>query len=69
MSEEEAPVLARECAAQLETSVSSLYRMARAGIVPCIRVGMQGRGVRFVPKEVRQALANRPAWSSQTAHI
>jgi hypothetical protein len=36
--------------------------MARQKIVPCQRTGVKGRGVRFVPRDVRQALQDRPAW-------
>jgi predicted DNA-binding transcriptional regulator AlpA len=63
MSPEDHPILARECAPLVGTSISCLYRMARQNIVPCHRTGVKGRGVRFVPKEVRQALQGRPAWS------
>jgi predicted DNA-binding transcriptional regulator AlpA len=63
MIQDETPIHARDCAPLVGASVSSLYRMARQNIVPCHRTGVKGRGVRFVPKEVRQALQNRAAWS------
>lgn len=62
MLHQEKPVLARECAPLVGASISSLYRMARQNIVPCHRTGVRGRGVRFIPEEVRQALQGRPAW-------
>ncbi len=65
MMNDERPMLARNCAQMVGTSVSCLYRMARQNIVPCHRVGVRGRGVRFIPKEVRQALQARPAWMSK----
>jgi len=37
----------------------SAYRMAKAGIIPSIRVGLKRRGVRFDPKMVIEALAQR----------
>lgn len=64
MSADKMPILARECAAKVGTSISCLYRMARRNIIPCHRVGVSGRGVRFVVREVREALQNRPAWDS-----
>lgn len=67
MNHEDHPVLARECAPLVGTSVSCLYRMARHNIVPCHRTGVKGRGVRFVPSEVRQALLERPAWEPTRA--
>lgn len=63
MSLDETPMLARECAPLVGTSVSCLYRMARQNIVRVIRTGVKGRGVRFIPREVRQAMQQRPAWT------
>lgn len=62
MDQDDTPLLARECAPLVGSSVSCLYRMARRNIVPCHRTGVKGRGVRFVVREVRQALQERPAW-------
>jgi|CXWL01.1.fsa_nt_gi hypothetical protein len=62
MTKDDVPVLARECAPLVNTSVDELYRMARLNIVPVQRTGVKGRGLRFVPTEVRAALAARPAW-------
>lgn len=53
---------AQKCAPLVGTSVSALYKMARHGIVPCLRNGIAGRGVRFIPSEVKAALQARPAW-------
>ena len=58
----EVPVLARECAPLVNTSVDELYRMARLNIIPVQRTGVKGRGLRFVPREVKAALAARPVW-------
>lgn len=65
MAHQEKAVFARECASLLGASVSSLYRMARQNIIPCHRTGVRGRGVRFIPEEVRQALQRRPAWKAE----
>jgi len=69
MRSDDRPMLARECAPLVGASVSCLYRMARKNIVPCHRTGVQGRGVRFIPKEVRQALQQRPAWTPSAHNI
>lgn len=62
MDRDDMPMQAKECAPRVGTSLSSLYKMARQKIVPCQRTGVKGRGVRFVPRDVRQALQDRPAW-------
>lgn len=62
MNQEERPILAKQCASLVNTSVDELYRMARIGIIPVQRTGVRGRGLRFVPSDVRAALAARPAW-------
>src|SRR5262245_54170280 len=54
---------AKTCASQVGSSASSLYKLAKMGVIPCLRVGPKGRGLRFIPSEVRQALQNRPAWT------
>jgi hypothetical protein len=36
------------------------YRLAKAGIIPSYKMGVKGRGIRFNPEEVLQAL-RRPA--------
>lgn len=58
----ESPVTARECEPRVNTPSTMLYRMARQGLIPCIRTGLSGRGVRFIPSEVLAALRARPAW-------
>jgi excisionase family DNA binding protein len=60
---QEISVRANECASLVGTSVSCLYRMARQNLIPVQRTGVKGRGVRFVPSEVKAALAARPAWT------
>lgn len=62
MVNDEMPVKARECAPMVGTSLSCLYRMARQSLIPVHRTGLAGRGVRFIPRDVRAALAARPAW-------
>jgi len=69
MSRDETPVLARECAPLVGSSISALYRMAQRKIIPCVRTGVRGRGLRFIPREVRQALQERPAWSKATRAV
>lgn len=61
-SSTENPVTARECEPHVNAPSSMLYRMARQGLIPCIRIGLSGRGVRFIPSEVLAALRARPAW-------
>lgn len=58
----EQAVTAQECAPLVGSTISSLYKMADLGIVPCLRTGITGRGIRFIPSEVRAALKARPAW-------
>ena len=55
-------VTAQVCAPLVGSTISSLYKMADLGIVPCLRTGISGRGIRFIPSEVRAALKARPAW-------
>jgi len=43
-------------ASQFETSRSSIYRMADAGIIPSIRVGSKLGGRRFDEEAVREAM-------------
>lgn len=61
-SHSEMAVTAQECAPLVGCKPSSLYKMADAGIIPCLRTGLMGRGIRFIPSEVRAALKTRPAW-------
>jgi|CXWL01.1.fsa_nt_gi predicted DNA-binding transcriptional regulator AlpA len=67
--QEDKPVFARQCAPMVGTSPGELYRMARKNIVPCQRTGVKGRGVRFIPKDVRLALQQRPAWAPSAHNI
>ncbi len=60
----EQAVPAHVCAPLVGSSISGLYRLAKAGSVPCLRVGVRGRGLRFIPSAVRQALQKRSAWSN-----
>jgi hypothetical protein len=61
-TEPEPAVTAQDLASQLKTPTSVVYRMAKLGLIPCLRTGMTGRGIRFIPSEVRAALKNRSAW-------
>ena len=47
---------ANRCSRALGITKGCLYRMAREGMIPSYRVGMQKRCVRFDLEEVRQAL-------------
>jgi len=53
----ESAVGAKVIAEQLNVAVSSVYRMARLGLIPGLVVGPRGGGIRFFPSEVRKALA------------
>ena len=61
-TEDEPAVTAQECAPLVGTTPSTLWKMAERNVVPCLRTGLAGRGIRFIPSEVRAALKNRPAW-------
>ena len=50
-------VNARELADILGWTQDTVYRKARAGAIPCVRLGK--RGTRFIPSEVIQSLKNR----------
>lgn len=58
----ETAVTAQECGPLVGTTASTLWRMAEQGLIPCLRTGLTGRGIRFIPSEVRAALRARPAW-------
>ena len=49
-------VSAATAARKLGITKGCLYRMAREGIIPSYRVGVQLRGVRFDVEEAREAL-------------
>ena len=59
----EPAVPTKVCATAVGVSVTGLLKMAEHGIAPCLRVGVRGRGLRFVISEVREALRARPPWS------
>lgn len=59
----EIAVTAQVCAPMVGTSVSTLFKMAEKGVIPCLRTGLTGRGLRFLPSEVISALRARPAWT------
>jgi predicted DNA-binding transcriptional regulator AlpA len=58
----EAALTARQCAPLVGTTASMLWRMAEQNLIPCLRTGITGRGIRFIPSEVLAALKSRPAW-------
>jgi predicted DNA-binding transcriptional regulator AlpA len=64
----EQAVTARECAPLVGTTASTLWRMAEQNLIPCLRMGLTGRGLRFIPSEVRAALKARPAWVDPASH-
>lgn len=51
---------AKETAQKLGVTNGTFYRMARAGLIPAVRIGT-GRGLRFEFEEVKAALAQRSA--------
>ena len=54
---------AKPTAEELGISTFTLYRCARAGLIPVHRLG---RAVRFDITEVRAALRQNPAWNPPT---
>ena len=66
--EPEIAVTAQECGPLVGTTASTLWRMAEQGLIPCLRTGLTGRGIRFIPSEVRTALKARPAWVDPASH-
>jgi hypothetical protein len=67
-AEIEAAVTAQECGPLVGTTASMLWRMAEQNLIPCLRTGLSGRGIRFIPSEVRAALKARPAWVDPAPH-
>lgn len=63
---DEPAVTAQECSPLVGTAASTLWKMAEMGVIPCLRTGLTGRGIRFIPSEVRAALKARPAWVDPT---
>jgi len=59
MDQTEMAVRAGECARLAGVGESTLRLMARRGIIPVVRIGVSGRGVRFIPREVIAALRAR----------
>lgn len=51
---------AKDTAQKLGVTLGTLYRMARAGVIPAVRIGM-GRGLRFDFEEVKSALTRSPS--------
>jgi excisionase family DNA binding protein len=51
---------AKETAQKLGVTLGTLYRMARAGVIPAVRIGT-GRGLRFDFEEVKSALTRSPS--------
>jgi hypothetical protein len=64
----EKAVTVDECAPLVESGTSVLYRMIKLGLIPCLRTGISGRGIRVLPSEVRAALKARPAWVDPAPH-
>lgn len=62
----ECAVNATEAAKRLSMARSSLYRMAKAGLIPCFYVGPQRCGIRFIISEVIEALSERPQIDKQS---
>lgn len=53
------PTTIKLCAPLVATCQSELRRMVKARLVPSLRTGMKGKGVRVIPAEVLDALRNR----------
>ncbi|NOS83150.1 MAG: hypothetical protein HOP32_16370 [Nitrospira sp.] len=47
--------------------VGTIYRMAKAGLIPCYRTGVTKRGIRFNRDEVLRAIRQPAANESQAA--
>lgn len=56
MTEMDRPTRIRECARLVATSESSLRKMCSAGLLPVLRTGPRGRGVRLIPREVIEVM-------------
>ena len=67
-TETELAVTAKECAPLVGVTAPQIWRLAERGIIPCLRTGITGRGLRFLPSEVRAALRSRPAWTDPASH-
>lgn len=67
-TEMETAVTAQECGPLVGTTASTLWRMAVQGLIPCLRTGLSGRGIRFIPSEVIAAMRARPAWVDPAPH-
>jgi len=52
---------ATELARLLGQAKSSVYRLAKAGLIPSFAAGPRLRGLRFDPAEVREALRRQPS--------
>jgi excisionase family DNA binding protein len=52
---------AKKAAEVVGVPVGTLYRLARAGIVPSFKVGIKRRGIRFRASELIDALRSEPA--------
>lgn len=50
----------KEIAKRLGVTVGTVYRMARTGVIPAVRIGT-GRGLRFDFEDVKSALSERLA--------
>jgi predicted DNA-binding transcriptional regulator AlpA len=58
---------AKKLAAMLGQAKSSVYRLAKMGVLPCYKAGPRQRGIRFDVAECRAAL-RRQATQNQEVH-
>lgn len=47
---------------------SVVYKMIKEGLIPCLRIGASGRGIRIIPSEARAALRSRAGWVDPASH-
>ena len=67
--DEEIARRAAECAKFAGIGESTLRLMGRRGLIPVVRVGVSGRGVRFIVRDVMAALKNRSAHKGRPVSI
>jgi len=58
-------VNAATIAAQLGQAKSSIYRLAKIGVLPCYKAGPRQRGIRFDIAECRAALRRQTTQSQE----
>lgn len=59
MTDADLPHRAMECARLVSIAETTLRKMGRRGVIPVVRVGVTGRGIRYIPRDVIAALRER----------